>query len=146
VQQRTRAKGKIDTSWDELGWVVDTDGRRFSSFAFEDDDTGSAPTVINVYFPPGFVVDPHTHRTDYAEIVLDGSLTVGRRSYGPGEIRIVNAGTGYGPQIAGPDGCSLIFIYRNKDVWNVPLKPGAMRGLTFEVDHEASTVEWSPPA
>jgi hypothetical protein len=145
MDQVTRGKSKTITSWDELGWVQDTAGRRFSSFTFEEDGDKQRPSVSHVYFPEGFVVDPHTHRVDYAEILLSGTLTVGRTELHPGDVRIVRAGTGYGPQIAGPGGCFLIFIFRDDDVWNVPLNPAHMRGLTFEIDTSASTVEWTAP-
>lgn len=139
-------KPKELTSWDKLGWVQDTAGRRFSFFTLPERDGEPCPYVATVHFPPGFVVDPHTHRTDYAEILLSGTLSVDRSELVPGDVRIVRAGTGYGPQIAGPEGCDLILVYRDADPAAVPLNDKRLRGLTYDIDRSASTVDWEPPA
>jgi hypothetical protein len=140
--ESSRAKRQLITSWDELGWVVEHGGRRFSLFSLGEDDDPVAPVVVLAEFPPGFVVDPHTHASDYAEVILDGSLRVGRTWYGPGDLRVVTAGTGYGPQLAGESGCRLLFVYRDRRIKAIPLRPGRDRGIAPDVDAEASTFDW----
>lgn len=90
-----------------------------------DDADQSAPLVVEMHFPPGWTTAAHTHTDDYSEIILAGSLTVGRTTYGPGDVRIAHGGTGYGPLAAGPEGCHAILIFKSGDGMPRPLGPRA---------------------
>jgi hypothetical protein len=112
-----------DTSWAQLHeegghpWVA-----RFAIGSDEDDRT--RPIVLRSNFPPGYKVGPHTHPSDYAEIVQRGSLKVGRQWYHPGDIRIVDGGTTYGPLEAGPEGADVLIIFRDSRTERIPPRPG----------------------
>jgi hypothetical protein len=124
-----RLLGHRDTSWSELGVMVTPNGARGSWFTLGDETDSAAPVVFNVSFPPDCRIAPHTHDTDYAEIIIEGSQKVGRRWYRVGDIRIVSAGHTYGPLIAGPDGMRAIIIYRD-DRWTpVTKRTGSQEGL-----------------
>ena len=100
------------TSWTEL--VEDLyGGATTSKFRVGAPGDGDAPTVFRTYFPPGFEVPVHTHACDYAEIILDGSQQVTKKWHHPGDIRIVKAGTAYGPLVAGPEGVTVLLIFRD---------------------------------
>jgi hypothetical protein len=109
----TRARRR-DTSWTELT-TQESMGTVYGSFAIGDDDDPSAPRVFRGVFPPGCRLEAHSHVCDYAEIILEGSQKVGRRWYRQGDVRIVRAGTVYGPLVAGPDGATVMVVFRNGD-------------------------------
>jgi quercetin dioxygenase-like cupin family protein len=115
-------KKQIDMKWEdiqrdgELGLIL-------NMFRIGDQDDESAPTVLRTVYPPGWTVSPHSHDPDYAEIVLEGSVQVTRRWYHEGDIRIVKGGTVYGPVIAGPDGATVLIIFRGGIPINRPPKP-----------------------
>jgi hypothetical protein len=103
-----------DTSWAELT-TQESMGTVYGSFAVGDEDDVSAPRVFRGVFPPGCRLEPHSHACDYAEIILEGSQKVGRRWYRQGDVRIVRARTVYGPLIAGPQGATVMVVFRNAD-------------------------------
>ena len=53
----------------------------------------------------------------------EGSVQVTRRWYHEGDIRIVKGGTVYGPVIAGPEGATVLIIFRGGIPINRPPKP-----------------------
>ena len=108
-------KFQMSTSWKELGFVEYGGGVTGARFVIGDDDDESAPVVMRGSFPPGAVVAPHSHPCDYAEILLEGSQQVTRQWHYPGDIRIVKAGTVYGPLVAGPEGVTVLVIFRSGD-------------------------------
>lgn len=103
-----------ETNWNELGFEADVDGLHQAQYDIAPRDVGaseSSTTVAKVFFPPGFVVETHMHATSYGEIILEGSLTVGRKQYGPGDIRVVGPDTAYGPTVYGPAGGLVLLIF-----------------------------------
>ena len=102
-----------NTSWEELGFQEYPSGAKGSRFTIGEDDDETAPIVMRGVFPPGAVVAPHSHPCDYAELILEGSQQVTRRWHQAGDIRIVKAGTVYGPLIAGPEGATVLVIFRS---------------------------------
>ena len=102
---------QITTTWDELGWQPTKSGGRSSRLLVGDAD--DAPMVMMVRFPPGAVVQPHTHDTDYCEMILEGEQTIGKHTHGAGTVRVVKAGTGYGPITCGPEGAVALFFFRD---------------------------------
>lgn len=113
-----------DFTWDVLGPGVLASGveAHFYRIALDDTDE-TAPLVTNLRFPPGWTTPAHTHTDDYTEIILAGQMTVGRTTYGPGDIRVAHGGTGYGPLTAGPDGCHALVIFKSGDGLAKPLRP-----------------------
>lgn len=75
-----------------------------------DDD----PAVVIVKYPPNRVIPVHAHDTDYCSVVVEGSVEVTRRVERVGDIRIVKAGTAYGPLVVGAEGCTVIDIFASR--------------------------------
>ncbi len=118
-----------DTSWDDLEVKELPNGVRSRGFVIDSGDDRDAPTVFWSYFPPHTVTAPHSHQCDYAEIILHGSQQVTRRWYKAGDVRIVKAGTVYGPLVAGPEGATVIVIFRHSNWEPVPARQSDTDGL-----------------
>jgi hypothetical protein len=68
-------------------------------------------TVLIFTLPPGYVGKVHWHPADTVYVIRRGQFTVeGEGTYEVGDIRWVKAGTAYGPEGAGPDGCEVMLI------------------------------------
>jgi hypothetical protein len=85
-------------------------------------DDGESAVIWHVAFKPGASMQAHSHGKDYFEIILEGSQQVGRTWHGPGTVRVVHAGTGYGPLLAGPEGCRVLVIFPDGFSPSVPLQ------------------------
>lgn len=78
-------------------------------FLGENLETG--PYVLQVRHAPNYVEPKHWHEADTIYIFTAGEMIVGGEgSYRPGDVRWVRAGTYYGPETAGPDGCEFFLI------------------------------------
>jgi hypothetical protein len=77
----------------------------------EDED---GPLVVILTLAPNLEFAPHYHNTDQCFVVLQGSLRVGRTWFGPGSVRVQEAGAVYGPLLTGPEGCKTIAFYRDR--------------------------------
>jgi len=108
-----RPKGQRMFSWDAPGeWTSDpVQNLSYCSFELGVDDEGASTTVLVVRYDPGSEVRPHYHELDYCSIVVEGSIEVTRQDHGVGSMRVVNAGTAYGPLRAGPEGCTVIDVF-----------------------------------
>jgi len=115
-------KSHRETSWEELGFVEYANGIKSSQFKIGDDDDEQAPVVLIGTWPPGATVGPHSHVSDYAEIIIAGSQQVTRRWHHAGGVRIVKGRTTYGPLVAGPEGVTVLIIFRDSRVQTVGLK------------------------
>jgi hypothetical protein len=70
---------------------------------------GDGPPVMHVRFVPNYVEEPHWHSVDTLYVITAGEFIVGQEGvYRVGDIRWVRAGTFYGPETAGPDGCEFL--------------------------------------
>ncbi|TAK99461.1 MAG: hypothetical protein EPO08_16420 [Rhodospirillaceae bacterium] len=78
-----------------------------------DDTKPSSPAIVLSKFEPGVVVDAHTHDTNYFEYIIAGEQTVGKVTFGIGDVRLVTGGTGYGPIKVGPQGCTVLIVFEN---------------------------------
>ena len=68
-------------------------------------------TVLIFTFPPDHAGVVHWHPTDTVYVVRRGQFIVeGEGTFEPGDIRWVKAGTVYGPEAAGNDGCEVMLI------------------------------------
>jgi len=92
-------------------FVEYANGIKSSQFKIGDDDDEQAPVVLIGTWPPGATVGPHSHVSDYAEIIIAGSQQVTRRWHHAGDVRIVKGGTTYGPLVAGPEGVTVLIIF-----------------------------------
>jgi anti-sigma factor ChrR (cupin superfamily) len=102
-----------DIPADEIDWREGSGpGIRFAMFR-TDEARANAPAVVLSKFAPGTVVEPHTHATNYFEYIVEGEQTVGKTRFGPGDIRIVKGGTGYGPIRVGPEGCTVLIVFED---------------------------------
>src|SRR4051794_17030739 len=99
------------TSWQDLGIQLYSNGIQASQFTIGDGTDSTEPLVLRSSFPPGITIDAHSHESDYAEIILQGSERVGRVWHHAGDIRIVKGGTHYGPLTAGPEGVTKLVIF-----------------------------------
>ena len=67
--------------------------------------------VMTFEFPPGYAGVVHSHPEDTVYLVRRGTFIVdGEGTFLPGDIRWVKAGTFYGPERAGDDGCEVVLI------------------------------------
>ncbi|HEY7106713.1 MAG TPA: hypothetical protein VH986_09945 [Acidimicrobiia bacterium] len=109
----SRPKGHRDFSWDDPGdWTYDAAQHlAYHLFGVGTDERGSVARVMIVKYDPGARVEPHYHDCDYCSIVVEGSMQITRRVHGVRSVRVVNAGTVYGPLVAGPDGCTVIDVF-----------------------------------
>jgi quercetin dioxygenase-like cupin family protein len=106
-------KGQRMFTWAEPGeWI--TDSAQHLSYCWSElgvDEQGASTTVMVVRYEPGSEVRPHYHDLDYCSIVVEGAIEVTRQHHGVGSMRVVKAGTAYGPLRAGPDGCTVIDVF-----------------------------------
>ena len=100
-------------TWTDPGeWKVhEVFDLKSSGFMIGDPDNGDSVAVFVVDFAPGAVVGAHAHRVDYTSVVVRGSIQVTKKIETTGSIRFVTAGTGYGPLVAGPEGCTVIEVF-----------------------------------
>ena len=104
-------KGHLAFNWDDLDEITLPSGivtRMYRMSAADD-----APTVFRVYYPPGCTVEAHTHDCDYTEIILEGSQRVGATWHHAGDVRIGLANRGYGPLVAGDEGATVLFMFKD---------------------------------
>jgi hypothetical protein len=67
--------------------------------------------VMTFEFPPHYAGVVHSHPEDTIYIVRRGQFIVdGEGTFEVGDLRWVKAGTTYGPERAGPEGCEVILI------------------------------------
>ena len=109
----SKPKGQRMLTWDEPGeWIVDPEQQlRYCAVPMGVDERGAATLMLIVKYDAGARIGPHFHHSDYASIVVEGSIEVTRRNHDVGSIRVVNAGTVYGPLVAGPEGCTVIDVF-----------------------------------
>jgi hypothetical protein len=120
------------TSWEQLPVTELPNGVRYRSFRIGSPDSTDAPTVFQTYYPPHIVIATHTHDCDYAEIIVDGSVEVARIWYRAGEIRTVQAGTAYGPLRAGPEGTTLLIVFKSSNWAPIPTREDDVEGMYLE--------------
>ena len=85
--------------------IKDRQGDIAYFFLGEDDDENPT-TVIALKMEPGRVNVRHSHPCGRFEVVVQGSLDIGERILGPGDVMYSKPGVFYGPHVAGPEGCT----------------------------------------
>ncbi|MGE4306349.1 MAG: cupin domain-containing protein [Novosphingobium sp.] len=105
-------RGHRDIFAEDMAWQEgESSGIRYARFLLEE-GKGASPMVILSRFEPGEVVGAHTHDTNYFEYVIEGEQTVGKVTFSKGDVRLVTAGTGYGPIVVGPQGCKVLIVFQ----------------------------------
>jgi hypothetical protein len=110
----TPEHGRIDYSMDDERMVRKTEGDVDHSskggwFLLEG---GAGKTSITIaHHAPYSVIPPHSHDSDYIQLVFRGSVRIGRRTYEAGDIRIQQAGSVYGPEHVGPEGVVQFTVF-----------------------------------
>lgn len=67
--------------------------------------------VLTFEFPPNYTGKVHWHPADTVYVVRRGQFIVeGEGTYEVGDMRWVKAGTPYGPERSGPEGCEVMLI------------------------------------
>ncbi len=112
-------RGHLAFNWDDLDSIELPSGIVTRMFRVGTAD--DAPTVFDVYFPPGCKVEAHKHACDYTEIIVEGSQKVGATWHKAGDIRIGLADRGYGPLEAGPEGARVLFMFKDGRWPAIPL-------------------------
>jgi hypothetical protein len=79
-------------------------------FMGESWETG--PWIVANLFPPNVKAGEHSHNFDTVYVITKGTLNFndGLGWLSVGDVRWVRAGTTYGPEEAGPEGCEFILI------------------------------------
>ena len=106
-----KRKGHTAFSWCELDVTTLPTGVLTQHFKVGDPTQSQSPTVFKVYFPPNTYVEAHTRDCDYTEILIEGTQKVGATWHKAGDIRVGLANRGYGPLVAGPEGCTVMFVF-----------------------------------
>ena len=71
----------------------------------------TGPWLLHVRLEAGTSIPAHWHTSDTIYVITAGELSVGDEgAYRVGDVRWVRAGTFYGPEVAGADGCELLVI------------------------------------
>ena len=94
-------------------WRQGSDGGiQYARFCM-DETNPSSPTMILSKFEPGVRVQAHTHDSNYFEYIIEGEQDVGKQTFKKGDMRVVKGGTGYGPIVVGPDGCTVLIVFED---------------------------------
>lgn len=97
-----------------------------------DDETTIAAVVE---YPPNYVLPRHSHDSNRLELVVSGSVEVGGKILGPGDIWTSQANQFYGPHQVGSEGCSTMELFT---------VAGARR-LTFDAGDSGFSIDFSEP-
>lgn len=132
IQAALINRGHMVTSWNEIGGITLPTSAIATMYKVGLPDNPDAPTVFNMWFPPGCTIEVHTHACDYSEIILEGAQKVGNKWLYPGDVRIGLANRGYGPLVAGPEGARVLVIFATGEWPGIPL--GKTDGSTLATD------------
>ncbi len=108
----TATKHHESFSWSDVSTTREDGVTLGNLYLGADTDDGPPVRIARVCFPPGYEVRAHTHAADYVELILEGSQQVTRKWYHAGDVRMVKGGTAYGPLVAGPEGVTVLVIFR----------------------------------
>jgi quercetin dioxygenase-like cupin family protein len=86
---------------------------RSTQFVLGDPNDDDAPAANVIQMPPGFAIPFHTHPCDVLMFVLKGSLYTEEKILRAGDCMTSRAHDFYGPEVAGPDGCTRVEFFAN---------------------------------
>ena len=84
---------------------------RSVQFPLGDSESDETPVANLVEFPPLFPLPRHSHDCDVFMIVVKGSMYADGRILGPGDGMTADAFEFYGPEVAGPEGCTRVEFF-----------------------------------
>jgi hypothetical protein len=84
-------------------------------FVLGDEGDPTAPAVVVLDMPPGYVLFRHAHLCHRFEVVVKGTLRAGDDVLGPGAVMTAAPGEWYGPHVAGPEGCTTVEVFGTLD-------------------------------
>lgn len=113
ISEELQRKGHLAFGWDDLDKIELPTGVVTSTFRVGDPLDETSPTIFKAFYPPGCYIEAHTHDCDYTEIILEGSQKVGAKWFKAGDVRIGLANRGYGPLLAGEEGATVLFIFKD---------------------------------
>jgi hypothetical protein len=87
---------------------------RSTQFILGDDKDDTAPAAYYLEIPPLGVIPYHSHDCEVFMVVIKGSLYVPGKVLRSGDAMSARAGEWYGPEVAGPGGCSRIEFLTNQ--------------------------------
>lgn len=85
--------------------------------------------VCIVKWPPNSRVEPHSHASDYCELILEGTQRVGPDWFKAGDLRIATAGQIYGPLESGDEGCTIAVIFNGPGWLPIPAREGTFENV-----------------
>jgi hypothetical protein len=106
----------------DLDWERSPGGSRFVALRTDTSDDNK-PLLAIIEYPPDYVVPAHTHGCSYVEYIIEGEVRIGKIAYGPGDVRIVQGGAGYGPLHFGSAGCRAAILFDRADSAAIELLP-----------------------
>jgi hypothetical protein len=108
---------------DDDSWLRLRDGSTVMAVLLSDPEDG--PLVLVSNNAPGAVeAMAGSCGTDRIRYVVEGSVTVGERTYRKGEFRATAAGVVEGPVVHGPEGSRQMLVVADRRHW-LPVAPGA---------------------
>jgi hypothetical protein len=78
-----------------------------------DENDPNTPRAIWAQDPPGVVWDRQACPCDLVVVYLQGGQTIDGTWYGAGEARLQKGGTIYGPIESGPEGSTVLLVFKN---------------------------------
>lgn len=93
------------------GELADRSSIRTSYFVLGDSASDNDPVAAVLDLAPGQVVGRHAHPTHRFEVVVRGSMEANGRTLVAGDVMIADPGEFYGPNMAGPDGCTTVEVF-----------------------------------
>ena len=105
--------------------LVDALGLGATVFVLGDPNDESSPAAAIFRMPPNFVLSRHAHSAERIEIIIDGTLDVGGRVLGPGDVMTASFEEAYGDHVAGEQGCTTVEIFSSlagvhRTLWATP--------------------------
>lgn len=80
-------------------------------FTLGDPDRDDIPVATLVQMPPEYALPHHAHSCAILMVVISGSLYVPGRILEPGDVLEAGPNEFYGPEVAGPGGCTRIEFF-----------------------------------
>ena len=120
---------------ESLDWqrvLAEAIGVKIARFPLGDPDDPNVPAVSVLFMPPGYELWRHKHDCHRFEAIIRGSMRVGDRTLGPGDIMTSAPNQPYGPYSIGPDGCVTVEVF------------STLEGMASVVDDDTDprAVEW----
>jgi hypothetical protein len=94
-----------------IGELTDAMGLRGTVFVLGDPNDEAAPAAAILKMPPNYVLSRHAHLAERVEVIIEGTLDVGDRVLGPGDVMTATIEEPYGDHVAGPNGCTTVEIF-----------------------------------